>query len=321
MCKKASPSPTAAPTPSPTVCTEKAAIDWTGAPRTGANTWAAKDTAGHEYDCKASSVIETASASNECECHNICHSKYGAGCGFYEFNAQAKTCAMHTTRCDKIPTPSPTTAPTPSPTINFDCPTGYIQVGTLSQNNDIAGVGFGQFKMDNIEDCKAKCDGDARCKSFGFGYANTNAWTMCEIDSRDVANNSWNPHGPLRMCKKASPSPTAAPTPSPTVCTEKAAIDWTGAPRTGATTWTAKDTTGQKYDCKAQSSLDTIHPIFSQCECHNLCHEMYGAGCGYYEFDAQQNSCAIHTTRCDKICEKKAAIDWTGAPRTGANTW
>jgi len=103
---------------------------------------------------------------------------------------------------EQINKPTTTHLPTPSPTPNFTCPTGYTQIGTLTENNDVAGVGLGQFQMNTIEECKAKCESVTTCKSFGFGHHNSDGHTTCEIDSVDAANNSWHPHGPLRMCKK-----------------------------------------------------------------------------------------------------------------------
>ena len=89
------------------------------------------------------------------------------------------------------------------PFSDFDCPTGYLQVGTLTQKNDVAGRGLGQVRMAKIEDCKAKCDSDSRCKSFGFGHHNSKTFTECEIDIVDFPNNNWSKNGPLRMCKKS----------------------------------------------------------------------------------------------------------------------
>ena len=73
------------------------------------------------------------------------------------------------------------------------------------------------------------------------------------------------------------------------------------------TPWSATDTNSQDYDCRKSGQIEVANGIVSDCDCHNLCHEKYGNGCGFFEFNASAKTCALFTTRCDKVvCVKKA---------------
>jgi len=81
------------------------------------------------------------------------------------------------------------------------CPSGYSQVGTLSENNDIGGEGLGQSNQDSIGKCKELCESDPSCVAFMYGGANTEGdSTLCELSSSVTPNNSWGSN--FRFCRK-----------------------------------------------------------------------------------------------------------------------
>jgi len=81
------------------------------------------------------------------------------------------------------------------------CPDGYSQVGTLSENNDIVGTGLGQSQQNSITDCKDRCDQNANCVAFMYGGANEEeASTLCELSRTVTPNNDWGTN--FRFCKK-----------------------------------------------------------------------------------------------------------------------
>jgi len=50
-----------------------------------------------------------------------------------------------------------------------NCPSGWEQMGTLSENNNIQGSGWGQTQEASIEDCAALCESTEGCMSIVYG--------------------------------------------------------------------------------------------------------------------------------------------------------
>eukprot|EP00492_Amphilonche_elongata_P005587 TRINITY_DN860_c0_g1_i4.p1 TRINITY_DN860_c0_g1~~TRINITY_DN860_c0_g1_i4.p1 ORF type:complete len:118 (+),score=17.93 TRINITY_DN860_c0_g1_i4:358-711(+) len=83
------------------------------------------------------------------------------------------------------------------------CPSGYSQVGTLSDNNDIQGEGLGQSKEVSIADCKNLCENDHNCVAFMYGGASTEEdSTKCELSDTVTPDNNWGLN--FRFCRKNS---------------------------------------------------------------------------------------------------------------------
>ena len=132
------------------------------------------------------------------------------------------------------PTPIPTESPTPyptfqpsqtpsdepsvSPTPTLQCPGDSSQIGDI--NADIGGCGLeacnARYAITSIEDCKAKCDNDVRCKSFSwapYGDRNHINQLVCTIYGTRTSNQLWGPNQIL--CAKATLEPSPYPTPYP----------------------------------------------------------------------------------------------------------
>jgi len=81
------------------------------------------------------------------------------------------------------------------------CPSGYTQVGTLSENNDIAGLALGQTQEDSIQDCQAQCESNEDCVAFMYGGASIfDDSKLCELSSTVIPDNDWGSN--FRFCKK-----------------------------------------------------------------------------------------------------------------------
>jgi len=102
-----------------------------------------------------------------------------------------------------------------SESIVAECPVGYQQVGTLSENNDVGGTGMGQTQENSIEDCQALCESTEGCVAFMYGGASTvHDSKLCELSSIATPNSSWGSN--FRFCQMLTEEPTAAPTAEPT---------------------------------------------------------------------------------------------------------
>jgi len=81
------------------------------------------------------------------------------------------------------------------------CPSGYTQVGTLSDNNDIAGAGLGQSHENSIEECKNLCEDTPDCVAFMYGgYTAEGDSTLCELSAFVTPDNNWGSN--FRFCRK-----------------------------------------------------------------------------------------------------------------------
>merc|ERR1719499_2564531 len=133
-------------------------------------------------------------------CAEICDSE--PLCRAYE-------CSHTQLKCNLVDTSDPTVASfqdykfctkNEEPTVS-ECPHGYSQVGTLSENNDVAGAGLGQSQQNSIADCKNLCDATTNCVAFMYGGANTEETsTVCELSGTVTPNNDWGTN--FRFCRK-----------------------------------------------------------------------------------------------------------------------
>jgi len=94
------------------------------------------------------------------------------------------------------PTTAPTTLPSSSPTSN-NCPSGYDQVGTMTENNDIGGYGMAGSSpriISTVEECATICDETEGCLSFTWGWGgnirafDANGAGRCIWYNRDTPN-------------------------------------------------------------------------------------------------------------------------------------
>merc|ERR1719433_2557463 len=84
-----------------------------------------------------------------------------------------------------------------------ECPSGYIQSGTLSENNNVEGSGLSQTQEDSIEDCQALCESTEGCVAFMYGGRSTvHDSKRCQLSSNASPNNSFGSN--FRFCKKLS---------------------------------------------------------------------------------------------------------------------
>eukprot|EP00492_Amphilonche_elongata_P005586 TRINITY_DN860_c0_g1_i2.p1 TRINITY_DN860_c0_g1~~TRINITY_DN860_c0_g1_i2.p1 ORF type:complete len:119 (+),score=17.14 TRINITY_DN860_c0_g1_i2:358-714(+) len=84
------------------------------------------------------------------------------------------------------------------------CPSGYSQVGTLSDNNDIQGEGLGQSKevsIDRLQKSLAKMNHN--CVALCTVVASTEEdSTKCELSDTVTPDNNWGLN--FRFCRKNS---------------------------------------------------------------------------------------------------------------------
>eukprot|EP00493_Phyllostaurus_siculus_P021568 UN21896 len=82
-----------------------------------------------------------------------------------------------------------------------ECPSGYKQIGSLSENNDVKGRGLSQTQEDSIEDCQALCESTEGCVAFMYGGASTvHDSKLCQLSSSATPNNSFGSN--FRFCQR-----------------------------------------------------------------------------------------------------------------------
>jgi len=85
---------------------------------------------------------------------------------------------------------------------SIECPKGYYQVGTLSSNNDVSGVGLGKSIQISIDDCRNHCDETPNCVAFMYGGRTPEQTSICELADNRKPNNSWGTN--FRFCASSA---------------------------------------------------------------------------------------------------------------------
>merc|ERR550534_3124898 len=109
-----------------------------------------------------------------------------------------------------------------------NCPSGYDQIGTMTENNDIGGYGMAGSSpqiINTVDECATICDASNECLSFTWGWGgsdvfNANGEGRCIWYNSGIPNRDDNRN--VLFCArqptmKPTDSPTSEPTDSPTM--------------------------------------------------------------------------------------------------------